>query len=165
MALKINTTTVVNNSANWVGNSIGAAGIANSSVTRAKLGFGQISANSKANKTTVNAGAGWVSIQSVTITTNGKPVLICGSADMNPLGSSGWGFSAIFRGETQISKQFITEALAASQNQNVWNNFLDTPSAGTHTYSLRFNVQAGSGQYFGEDGPDDEPNIFAVELV
>lgn len=163
MALRINTTTVVDNSSNWTGNAVGASGIANSSITRAKLGFGQISANSKANRTT--AGYSWTTIQSVTITTNGRPVLICGSGDMNPLDSAGWGFSAIFRGETQISKQHLTEGLGASQNQNIWNSFLDTPSAGTHTYSLRFITQSGGGQFFGEDNAQDEPNIFAVELV
>lgn len=163
MALKINTTTVVDNSTNWTGNQIGTSKIADSSITRAKMGFGQISANSKANSTTVSGG--FQTIQSVTITTNGKPVLICGCGDMNPIGGAGWGFTAIFRGETQISRQALTEGIGDSQNQNIWCAFLDTPGAGTHTYSLRFANISGSAKEFGESTTEANPTIFAVELI
>jgi hypothetical protein len=161
MALKINTTTVVDNSSNWTGNQIGTSKIADSSITRAKMGFGQISANSRANATNVTAG--WDTIQSVTITTSGKPVLIVGSGDMDPNGGAGWGFTAIWRGGTQISKQHLTEGVSDDQNQNIFCTFLDTPAAGTHTYNLRFINQAGPGHLFGEDGAN--PNIFAIELI
>jgi hypothetical protein len=84
---------------------------------------------------------------------------------MNPQGGGGWGFTAIFRGETQISKQHLTEGVSDSQNQNIWCAFLDTPGAGTHTYNLRFAKIAGGGQQFGEDTSEAYPNIFAVELI
>jgi hypothetical protein len=163
MALKINTTTVVDNSSNWTGNTIGTSKIADSSITRAKMGFGQISANSKANTTTVSGG--WDTIQSVTITTTGKPVLICGCGDMNPTGGAGWGFTSIWRDGTQISKQHLTEGIADSQNQNIFCTFLDTPAAGTYTYNLRFINQAGGSKEFGESTTEANPTIFAVELI
>jgi len=162
MALKINTTTVVDNSNNWAGNAIGTSKIADSAITRAKMGWAQVSNKSNATAITVSSGT-YTTIASTSITTNGKPVLLVFSGDMNPNGSASWGFSRFYRGETALGKAILIES-GNSLNTAVGNVWIDTPAAGTYTYSIRWSVAAGPGHVFGEIGDVQAPNFCAIEL-
>jgi hypothetical protein len=159
MALKIGSTTVVDNSNNWTGNSISK--IADSAITRAKLGWSQVSNRSNANAITTSTST-YTAIASCSITTNGRPVLLVFSGDSNPVGGSGWGFSRFYRGETALGKTLLIET-ENSTNVAVGNVWIDTPAAGTYTYSIRWSVIVGS-QTFGETGDGQAPNFCAIEL-
>jgi hypothetical protein len=161
MALKINATTVVDNSNNWAGNAIGTSKIADSAITRAKMGWDQVSNRSNATAVTVGTST-YTTIASTTITTNGKPVLLVFSGDMNPATGTGWGFSRFHRGETAIGKAILIES-GGSLNAMCGNVWIDTPSAGTYTYSIRWSTIVNS-IIFGEVGDVQAPNFCAIEL-
>lgn len=162
MAFKINATTVIDNSNNWTGNSIGTSKITDSAITRAKMGWSQVSNRYTGGATTVSSGT-YTTIGSASITTNGKPVLLVFSGDMNPNGGTSWGFSRFFRGETSLGKALLIES-GNSLNAAVGNVWIDTPPAGTYTYSIRWSVAAGPGHIFGETGDIQAPNFCAIEL-
>jgi hypothetical protein len=162
MAFKINATTVIDNSANWAGNSIGTSKITDSAITRAKMGWAQVSNRSNASAVTIS-GDSYQTIASCSITTNGKPVLLVMSGDSNPNGGSGWGFSRFFRGETALGKEMLIET-TNSTNVAIGNVWIDTPSAGTYTFSIRWRTVAGSSITFGETGDIQAPNFCAIEL-
>lgn len=162
MAFRIGNTTVIDNSNNWTGNAIGTSKIADSAITRAKLGWSQASNRSNATATTVSVNT-YTTIASCSITTSGRPVLLVFSGDSNPTTSSSWGFSRFFRGETELGKALLIES-GGSQNVAVGNVWVDAPAAGTYTYSVRWRTVAGPGCTFGETGDNQAPNFCAIEL-
>jgi len=84
----------------------------------------------------------------LTITTNGNKVLINFSATADILGSTvtATAIFAIFRDGIQLSQNM--EQQFTSANMAVWANmaitFIDAPSAGSHTYDIRWRVGSGS---------------------
>jgi hypothetical protein len=77
-------------------------------------------------------------IATATFTSNGYPVLISLNGDANPLGSGEqYCFVQFFRDGNAIGNPFIIDQ--PSTNINCAYNFttLDTPPAGTHTYTVR----------------------------
>jgi hypothetical protein len=100
------------------------------------------------------------SIISGSITTTGNPVQIMVTGDANPIGGSGWARLQIFRDGNGIGNIIQVEN---SSNLNVpyCLNVIDTPSAGTYTYSMR-TVDGMSGTF--DFGESTGPLLTAVEL-
>lgn len=103
-------------------------------------------------------------IASVTLTTNGNPVLLAGTGDMNPTGGPTWFWFRLYRGETPLGKLVLCESTGNSINVPYSNVHIDTPSAGTYTYSLRSWRGGANSASFGETGNDQAPTVLAVEL-
>ena len=137
-----------------------------SSATQTALnGKASINANwsmSNATSVTVNTGTP-TTIASCSITTNGRPVLIIGTGDANPAAAGDWNYITIYRGESQIGKLIINQTSGASHNNPFGITTIDSPAAGTYTYSLRAYNGAGSITY-GEIGNVQAPTIIAMEL-
>jgi hypothetical protein len=100
------------------------------------------------------------SIISGSITTTGNPVQIMVTGDANPIGGSGWARLQIFRDGNGIGNIIQVEN---SSNLNVpyCLNVIDTPSAGTYSYSMR-TVDSMSGTF--DFGEFNGPLLTAVEL-
>jgi hypothetical protein len=101
-----------------------------------------------------------VSIISGSITTTGNPVQIMVTGDANPVNVTSWTRLQIFRDENSIGNIVQVEN---SSNLNVpyCLNVIDTPSAGTYTYSMR-TVSGISGLF--DFGESTGPLLTAVEL-
>jgi hypothetical protein len=83
---------------------------------------------------------------------------------MNPtVAPPNWNFLQIYRGETQIGKRIISESSANSLNVPWALTTIDSPAAGTHTYTVRAWQGAGT-QVYGETGNIQAPTIVAFEL-
>jgi len=99
-------------------------------------------------------------IISENITTSGNPVQIMVTGDANPVNVASWARLQIFRNETAIGNIVQVEN---SSNLNVpyCLNVIDTPSAGTYSYSMR-TVSGISGLF--DFGESMGPTLTAVEL-
>ncbi len=104
-------------------------------------------------------------IASCSITTTGKAVLLVGTGDANPNQAGGWQRVRIYRDETALGKFIINENVGGtSANCPFAVCFIDTPGAGTYTYSLR--AWQGSGSFtYGEENNDQAPTIWAAEVI
>jgi hypothetical protein len=123
-------------------------------------------ANSVSNATAITVNTSTpTAIASCSITTTGKSVLLVGTGDGNPNQAGGWQRLRLYRGETAIGKQVINEnAGGTSANCPFAVCFIDTPSAGTYTYSIR--AWQGSGSFtYGEEGDVQAPTIWASEVL
>ena len=101
-----------------------------------------------------NVNAGGVTIISTSITTNGYPVHVIVTGDADPITSGGWLRLQLYRGSTAIGNVIQCESSAAGENTPYALQIIDTPAAGTYTYSLKTTTVAGSAFNFGEvDGP------------
>lgn len=88
------------------------------------------------------------------ITTNGYPVHIIVTGDGEPSAAGTWARLQLYRGTTAIGHAIQIESNAAGENTNYALQFIDTPAAGTYTYSLKTNQVAGGSITFGEvNGP------------
>jgi hypothetical protein len=102
------------------------------------------------------------SIISGSITTSGNPVQIIVTGDANPIVTTGqWCTLQIYRNDSAIGGVVQVEAANANENQAYCVNVIDTPSAGTYTYSLRMTANGGGNFQFGEA---TGPVLTAVEL-
>jgi len=101
-----------------------------------------------------------ISIISGSITTTGNPVQIMVTGDANPVNVTSWARLQIFRDGNPIGGIVQVEN---SSNLNVpyCLNVIDTPSAGTYTYSMR-TVSGFSGTF--DFGEASGPILTAVEL-
>ena len=101
-----------------------------------------------------NVNEGGVTIISTSITTNGYPVHVIVTGDADPISSGGWLRLQLYRGSTAIGNVIQCESSAAGENTPYALQIIDTPAAGTYTYSLKTTTVAGSAFNFGEvDGP------------
>ncbi len=116
--------------------------------------YTQILGNKISNITTTG-----VIIISGSITTTGNPIQIMVTGDANPT-STGWCRLQIYRGESAIGNIIQVEN-ESNQNVPYCLNIIDTPSAGTYTYSMR-TVSGISGTF--EFGEASGPLLTAVEL-
>lgn len=88
------------------------------------------------------------------ITTNGYPVHIIVTGDGEPSAAGTWARLQLYRDTTAIGHVIQIESNAAGENTNYALQFIDTPAAGTYTYSLKTNQVAGGSITFGEvNGP------------
>lgn len=95
-----------------------------------------------------------VTLVSASITTNGYPVHVIVTGDADPLASGGWTRLKLYRGSTEIGNTIQCESDTAGENVPYALQIIDTPAAGTYTYSLKTTAIAGGGFNFGEvDGP------------
>jgi hypothetical protein len=91
-------------------------------------------------------------ITTATFTTNGYPVYISLNGDANPGGSSQYGKIQFYRDGVAIGNAFWIESGVAGMNISYNISTIDTPIAGSHTYTVR-TVGAWSGSFtFGEAG-------------
>ena len=144
---------------------ISTSQVADSAITRAKMGFAL--ANSRNTQAVVSISTGTpTAIASTTITTTGKPVILSGNMDFNPNEDVTWHWYAFYRDGSQVGGAYINDASnGASGNVPIALSYLDTPAAGTYTYSIRCWVGAGSGGGFGETGVGQGAQMFAVEIL
>ena len=116
-----------------------------------------------AGSRTANVSSSGSTIVSTSITTNGKPVQVIVTGDAENTAAGGWVRLQLYRNSTAIGKSVFVESSAVSENIPYALNFIDNPSAGTYTYSLKTITAASSGAFnFGEV---DGPVITAVELT
>ena len=111
-------------------------------------GFVPNYAQSNASRVT-NVSTAGTTIVSQTITTSGRPIQIIASGDANPLSAGGWCQLQLYRDGTPIGKRLQAESSASNENIPYCLNFIDNPTAGTYTYSVRA-VNIPSAFDFGE---------------
>lgn len=100
-------------------------------------------------------------IVSQSITTSGRPVQIIATGDANPGTSGAWVQLQLYRDNTAIGKKVQAESSLNNENVPYCLNFIDNPTAGSYTYSVRI-VGGGSGGFgFGES---DGNHITLLEL-
>ncbi len=101
-----------------------------------------------------NVNSSGVTLVSASITTSGYPVHVIVTGDADPLTSGGWLRLKLYRGSTAIGNVIQCESSAQGENTPYALQIIDTPAAGTYTYSLKTTEVAGSAFNFGEvDGP------------
>lgn len=89
-------------------------------------------------------------IVSQTITTSGRPVQIIATGDANPVSAGGgWCILQLYRDGTAIGKKLQAESSGSNENIPYCLNFIDNPTAGTYTYSVKV-VSIPSTFDFGE---------------
>jgi len=115
----------------------------------------QVLGNKRTNITTTG-----VSIISGSITTTGNPVQIMVTGDANPTGGTAWARLQIFRDGNGIGNIVQVEN-TSNLNVPYCLNVIDTPSAGTYTYSMR-TTDAHAGTF--EFGEVNGPLLTAIEL-
>ena len=103
----------------------------------------------QSNASSMSTGTVGASIVSQTITTSGRPIQIIASGDANPLSAGGWCQLQLYRDGTAIGKKLQAESSSSNENIPYCLNFIDNPTAGTYTYSVRF-VTGSSNFQFGE---------------
>jgi hypothetical protein len=126
-----------------------------SSIISGSPNYVQVLGNRRISITTTG-----VSIISGSITTSGNPVQIMVTGDANPVNATSWARLQIYRNETPIGNIIQVEN---SSNLNVpyCVNVIDTPSAGTYSYSMR-TVSGIAGLF--DFGEASGPLLTAVEL-
>lgn len=101
------------------------------------------------------------SVISTTITTNGNPIFVLVTGDAANANASSWARIGLYRDNTAVGKLVQVESDAASENIPYALQVIDTPPAGTYTYSLKVTSINGGNFVFGEA---DGPVITATEL-
>lgn len=89
-------------------------------------------------------------IVSQSITTSGRPVQIIATGDANPQTNGAWVQLQIFRDGTAIGKKIQAESSSSNENVPYCLNFIDNPTVGTYTYSVRITAIGGGSYQFGE---------------
>jgi len=100
-------------------------------------------------------------IVSVSITTNGYPIQVTVTGDMENNTAGSWVVLQLYRGATAIGNPVHAESSAGSENVPYALSVIDAPAAGTYTYALKLNNAAGGTFNFGES---NGPVITAIEL-
>lgn len=128
----------------WKNQTAAEAGLATSGAFNYTQTLGTIVSNVNSAETIVSG----------SITTNGYPVHIIVTGDGEPSTGGVWARLQLYRGSTAIGNAIQVESSAAGENMNFALQIIDTPSAGTYTYSLKTNTVAGGSISFGEvNGP------------
>lgn len=98
----------------------------------------------------LNVTTSGTTIVSQSITTSGRPVQIIASGDANPVSTGGgWCILQLYRDGTAIGKKLQAESSGSNENIPYCLNFIDNPTAGTYTYSVKV-VSIPSTFDFGE---------------
>jgi len=90
-------------------------------------------------------------IQSASITTSGFPVQVTITGDAEPA-SGGWHELQIYRDSTAIGEVFHIETPSSGYNMTVAMSAIDTPVAGTYTYSVKIIRSNGMSARYSESG-------------
>lgn len=118
---------------------------------------------SNGNAVTVNSTTP-TTIASLSITTRGNPIFLCGTGDMNPQGAATWNYIRIFRDATPIGKFIICESTANSVNNPFALTHIDTPAAGTYNYTIKAYRGGAADALYGETSNEQAPQLIAFEL-
>jgi hypothetical protein len=117
-------------------------------------------AQTKSNRVNYTGQSLPFTIVSATITTNGGPVQVIVTGDANPLSNGAWCTMNLYRGTTAVGQIVQSESSSSNENVPYALQVIDTPAAGTYTYSLK--LTGGSGNFdFGEAAG---PILSVVEL-
>jgi hypothetical protein len=84
------------------------------------------------------------------ITTSGRPVQIIATGDANPTSAGAWVQLQLYRDGTAIGKKLQAESSSSNENVPYCLNFIDNPTAGTYTYSVKITAGSGANFQFGE---------------
>lgn len=118
-------------------------------VTKGAFNYTQVVGTRVAGVNSIGA-----TIISGSITTNGYPVHIIVTGEAENVSANGWATLQLYRGSTAIGNIIAVEGSQASENSAYALQFIDTPSAGTYTYSMKTQNIAGGSFNFGEfNGP------------
>ena len=90
-------------------------------------------------------------IQSATITTSGFPVKVTVTGDAEPVGS-GWHRLQIYRDSTAIGEILHVQTTTGGVNMTIAMSTIDTPVAGTYTYSVKIVGSNGMSATYTEMG-------------
>jgi hypothetical protein len=101
-------------------------------------------------------------ILSTTFTSTGNPVMIIVTGDANPTSGAGYVILQLARNGGAIGMKVQAEQLNANVNVPYCVQVVDTPAAGTYTYSLQTVGVIGGTWDFGEQ---DGPTMTIVELT
>lgn len=99
-------------------------------------------------------------VVSQSITTSGRPIQIIATGDANPLSAGAWVQLQLYRDGTAIGKKVQVESSSLNENVPYCLNFIDNPTAGTYTYSVKL-TSGGLSFQFGEG---DGNQITLLEL-
>jgi hypothetical protein len=113
----------------------------------------------QSNALVVTTGTAGAIIVSQSITTSGRPIQIIATGDANPPNAA-WCQLQLYRDGVAIGKKLQAESSNGNENVPYCLNFIDNPTAGTYTYSVRFVTGSGSFQF----GEADGNNITLLEL-
>ena len=89
---------------------------------------------------------------SQSITTSGRPIQIIATGDANPTSAGAWVQLQLYRDGTAIGKKIQAESSASNENVPYCLNYIDNPTAGTYTYTVKINSIYGSFQFGEADG-------------
>jgi hypothetical protein len=100
-------------------------------------------------------------LATLSVTTEGEPVMLMGQGDWNPLGAGAYCHLRWYRGDTQIGKRIQCESSAINENVPFAVTCIDQPPAGTYTYYLYV------AEFIGEAvvGEVDGPLAYAINLT
>jgi hypothetical protein len=118
-------------------------------------------------KLTITNGTGFpFNIASVDITTKGNPIQIQCTVDFNPSAAAAWLRVQLYRNSTPIGQIIQAEPASSSGNANIpiCLTFIDTPTAGTYTYSSKGIAGSYDNGNF-SFGEASGPTIYAIELA
>jgi hypothetical protein len=123
-------------------------GLVDQSSLQSFSGYTPNYAQSNASSVTKNTVGDIVVSQS--ITTSGRPIQIIAIGDANPQANGAWVQLQLYRDGTPIGKKIQAESSTSNENVPYCLNFIDNPTAGTYTYSVRITAIGGGGFQFGE---------------
>lgn len=123
-------------------------GLVDQSALNAFSGYVPNYAQSNSSRVT-NVTTSSTTVVSQSITTSGRPIQIIASGDANPLSNGGWCQLQLYRDGTAIGKKVQVESSTSNENVPYCLNFIDNPTAGTYTYSVKV-VAISSTFDFGE---------------
>ena len=132
-------------------------GLVDQSALNAFSGF--VPNYAQSNASSVTTGTAGAIIVSQSITTSGRPIQIIATGDANPPNAA-WCQLQLYRDGVAIGKKLQAESSNGNENVPYCLNFIDNPTAGTYTYSVRFVTGSGSFQF----GEADGNNITLLEL-
>jgi hypothetical protein len=105
-------------------------------------------AQSNASSVTKSAVGDIVISQS--ITTSGRPIQIIATGDANPTSAGAWVQLQLYRDGTAIGKKIQAESSSSNENVPYCLNYIDNPTVGSYTYSVKITAGSGANFQFGE---------------
>jgi hypothetical protein len=123
-------------------------GLVNQGALQSFSGYTPNYAQTNASSVTKSAVGDVVINQS--ITTSGRPVQIIATGDANPTSAGAWVQLQLYRDGSAIGKKLQAESSSSNENVPYCLNFIDNPTAGTYTYSVKITAGSGSNFQFGE---------------
>ncbi len=91
-------------------------------------------------------------VVSQSITSAGRPIQIIATGDANPQAAGSWCQLQLYRDGTAIGKKVQVESSASNENVPYCLNFIDNPTTGTYTYSVKITAIYNSFQFGEADG-------------